>query len=182
MCSSDLVLQGDTYLWMNHAHAAMYGWDPAALIGLTWRELYTPETQQWIETSVFPLLARDGRWNGEVVGKTREGTAVDIELSLSFADGTLVCCCRDISRRKANERRLEESMRALDEANARLQTANKLKDEFLACMSHELRTPLHSMLGIGELLGEELAGPMSERQKQFLEQLMSSGQIGRAHV
>jgi PAS domain S-box-containing protein len=85
------VLEGDTYRWMNHAHAAMYGWDPAALIGRTWRELYTPAMQQWIESAVFPQLTRDGRWNGEIVGLKRDGSAVDIELSLSFADGTNRC-------------------------------------------------------------------------------------------
>lgn len=169
------VLKGDTYLWMNYSHAGMYGWEPAPLIGKTWRELYTPETQAWIEQEVFPILGRDGRWNGEVVGKKRDGSAVDIELSLTIAHDTLVCCCRDISLRKANERRLAESMRALDEANVGLRKANQLKDEFLACMSHELRTPLHSILGVAELLSEDLAGPTTERQRQFLDQLLLSG-------
>ena len=169
------VLRGDTYLWMNHAHADMYGWEPAPLIGRTWHELYTPETQAWIQQSVFPVLMRDGRWHGEVIGKKQDGSAVDIELSLTMAHDTLVCCCRDISVRKANARKLEESMRALDEANVGLRKAGRLKDEFLACMSHELRTPLHSMLGIAELLSEDLAGPTTERQRQFLEQLLLSG-------
>lgn len=169
------VLRGDTYLWMNYAHAGMYGWEPGPLIGKTWRELYTPETQAWIEQTVFPVLTRDGRWHGEVIGKKQDGSPVDIELSLTIAHDTLVCCCRDISRRKANERRLEESMRALDEANVGLRKANQLKDEFLACMSHELRTPLHSILGVAELLAEDLAGPTTERQRQFLDQLLLSG-------
>lgn len=169
------VLQGDTYQWMNRAHAEMYGWAAEDLHGLTWRELYTPEVQRWIETDVFPLLMQHGRWQGEVPGLRRDGTVVDIELSLTLAADTLVCCCRDISLRKAHERRLAESMRALDETNARLQKANRLKDEFLACMSHELRTPLHSVLGIAEVLADDLAGPTTERQRYLLEQIQSSG-------
>lgn len=169
------VLQGETYQWMNRAHAEMYGWTPEALHGLSWRTLYAPDVQRWIESEVFPQLLRDGRWNGEVIGLHKDGQTVEIELSLTIAGDTLVCCCRDISRRKANERRLEESMRQLDEANARLQKANRLKDEFLACMSHELRTPLHSVLGIAEVLADDLAGPTTERQRYLLEQIASSG-------
>ncbi|MGE3959748.1 MAG: ATP-binding protein [Vicinamibacterales bacterium] len=169
------VLRGDTYVWMNAAHAQMYGWRADELNGRTWRELYTPSVQAWIEAEAFPRLARDGRWHGEVTGLRRDGRAVDIELSLTMSDDTLVCCCRDISLRKAGERRLAESMRELDRANARLQEANRLKDEFLACISHELRTPLHSVVGIAELISEELAGPITARQRGLLEQVLSSG-------
>jgi PAS domain S-box-containing protein len=170
------ILEGDRYLWMNEAHSGMYGWEPAPLIGKTWRELYSEPVQRWIETTVFPVLGRDGRWQGEIVGRKKDGSPVDIELSLTLAPSNLlVCCCRDITARKAGERRLAESMRALDELNARLQKANKMKDEFLACMSHELRTPLHSVIGIAELLSEGIAGPTTDRQRQYLEQLLSSG-------
>src|SRR6185503_6809546 len=33
-----------------------------------------------------------------------------------------------------------------------LQTANRLKDEFLATLSHELRTPLNAVLGYARML------------------------------
>lgn len=169
------VLHGDTYQWMNRAHAEMYGWTAEELNGLTWRELYDADVRQWIEAEAFPVLMRAGRWQGEVTGRRRDGSAVELELSLTLAADTLVCCCRDVSLRKANERRLAESMRQLDESNARLQKANRLKDEFLACMSHELRTPLHSVLGIAEVLADDLAGPTTERQRYLLEQIQSSG-------
>lgn len=169
------VLRGDTYVWMNRAHAEMYGWTADELSGLTWRELYSAEVCGWIETEAFPVLMRTGRWQGEVAGRRRDGSAVEIELSLTLSADTLVCCCRDISLRKAHERRLADSMRALDETNARLQKANRLKDEFLACMSHELRTPLHSVLGIAEVLADDLAGPTTERQRYLLEQIRASG-------
>ncbi len=35
-------------------------------------------------------------------------------------------------------------------------------------MSHELRTPLHTVIGFAELLGEEIEGPLNEKQKRFV--------------
>ena len=48
--------------------------------------------------------------------------------------------------------RIEERERELREANAVLQDANRLKDEFLATLSHELRTPLNAVVGWSRLL------------------------------
>src|SRR5581483_585087 len=49
-----------------------------------------------------------------------------------------------------------------------VERANRLKSEFLASMSHELRTPLNTILGFSELLSEESAGVLNEKQKRFL--------------
>jgi hypothetical protein len=74
----------------------------------------------------------------------------------------------DITERKQAEDKLQES-------NQILARATRLKDEFLANMSHELRTPLNSILGITEILQEEMYGEINPKQKQFLETLENSG-------
>ena len=63
---------------------------------------------------------------------------------------------------------LEKTNAALEMKRSEADNANKLKSQFLASMSHELRTPLNAVSGFSELLGEELAGPLNEKQKRFV--------------
>jgi len=41
-------------------------------------------------------------------------------------------------------------------------------DQFLADTRHDLRAPLSAILGFSELLAEENAGPLNDKQKRFL--------------
>jgi len=63
-----------------------------------------------------------------------------------------------------SEGELRNSTLLLQVRNAQIEKATRLKSEFLANMSHELRTPLHTIIGFSELLGEELQGPLNDKQ------------------
>jgi signal transduction histidine kinase len=56
-----------------------------------------------------------------------------------------------------------------------LEAASEHKSEFLASMSHELRTPLNAMLGFSQVLREQMVGEVNEKQKEYLEDILSSG-------
>ncbi|MGF1727722.1 response regulator [Photobacterium nomapromontoriensis] len=71
---------------------------------------------------------------------------------------------------------LEQNLQVIQQKNKELQTADKLKDEFLATTSHELRTPLHGMVGIAESLLAGANGPVQQSQRRQLEIMISSGQ------
>jgi signal transduction histidine kinase len=56
-----------------------------------------------------------------------------------------------------------------------LESASRHKSEFLANMSHELRTPLNAIIGFSEVLSEEMAGPLNESQRQYVEDVLEAG-------
>lgn len=60
--------------------------------------------------------------------------------------------------------------------NRQLEEADRLKSEFLANMSHELRTPLNSIIGFSEVLLDGLRGELALGQKEYVEQILDSGQ------
>ncbi len=84
---------------------------------------------------------------------------------------------------------LEESKRALmnivedlhlkteelGQANARLKELDRLKSMFIASMSHELRTPLNSIIGFTGLIVGDMAGAISDEQRDMLERVSRAG-------
>ncbi len=58
----------------------------------------------------------------------------------------------DISERKSVEQEREQLLERERVARNQAETANRIKDEFLAVLSHELRTPLNPILGWVQLL------------------------------
>jgi len=63
-----------------------------------------------------------------------------------------------------------ELLRTADEQSRQADTANRVKDEFLATLSHELRTPLNSVLGWARLLeGGKLDATQTQHAVQAIE-------------
>jgi len=93
----------------------------------------------------------------------------------------------DITDRK----RMESALREAKEA---AESANQLKDQFLATLSHELRTPLNAILGYARMLKTDSIAPekrpraidIIERnaaaQNQLIEDLLDISRITRGQV
>jgi PAS domain S-box-containing protein len=73
---------------------------------------------------------------------------------------------------------LQEVNRELEARNRDVERGSRLKSEFLAGVSHELRTPLNAIMGFADLLAEERAGSLNEKQRRFAGQV----QAGARHL
>jgi signal transduction histidine kinase len=76
------------------------------------------------------------------------------------------------------EERTRELQRALAELSRKgrqLEVASEHKSHFLANMSHELRTPLNAIIGFSQVLRQRLFGPINEKQEEYLDDILSSG-------
>jgi signal transduction histidine kinase len=80
------------------------------------------------------------------------------------------------------EQKVEDRTRALgvalseiDDKNRQLEQASRNKSEFLSNMSHELRTPLNAIIGFSELLLERMAGALTPKQMEYVQDILSSG-------
>jgi signal transduction histidine kinase len=178
------ALWGDTLerlvgrsLWDVHPHAvrshpyehlvhAMRERRPAAF------EAFSSALGSWVEVRAYP--AGDG-----LLVYYR---SVDRLQASESARHALVAerAARAESERLATELRAardaaDAARHAAERAQARAESAAQAKGDFLATMSHELRTPINAVTGYAQLLELGVAGPVTDRQREYLARLHASG-------
>lgn len=66
--------------------------------------------------------------------------------------------------------------RALTERAEALETADRLKSEFIQRMSYELRTPLNTIIGFSEILSNEYFGDLNAEQREYTAGIFDASQ------
>ncbi|PZD75007.1 Non-motile and phage-resistance protein [Acaryochloris thomasi RCC1774] len=74
------------------------------------------------------------------------------------------------------EEQVTQRTQELQRAFVELQAANQAKGEFVATMSHELRTPLTCVIGMSATLLRWSLGPLSDKQKSYIQRIHDSGE------
>lgn len=134
---------------VNKAYCRMTGYSEEELLAMRVSDL---EAQEARAIRAKQIVAQE---RFESRHRRKDGSLLDVEVSVRPASGMMAAFLSDISWRKRTEDKL---IRA--------------KSEFLAVMSHELRTPLNGVLGFSELL---CATPLDEEQRSYAQMIRNSG-------
>ncbi len=154
---------------LNPAAERLFGYPSDELIGTHVNMLLPPAAQEWTDENDDRRLSwRDVGTGHEVVGRRKDGTEMQVSLSVSEfeleKETKYALFFEDITDRKEYER-------ALRTAKEKAEEMAHLKTTFLANMSHELRTPLTAVIGYASMLAEDL----SEEHERFAQLIEHSG-------
>lgn len=106
------------------------------------------------------------------VSSSRERSFHDTDLSL--AEDLAERCALAIDNARLHRAAYEVA--EAEVARLKAEAANRIKSEFLSTVGHELRTPLNVIAGYLELLAMNVAGPLTARQREYVEGIQSGEQ------
>jgi PAS domain S-box-containing protein len=170
----------------NDAFLGLVGWSRAELQAgeLSWDRVVMPGLRARDEVAFEQLRNQGSAAPYETVLLRRPAGVVPVMLGMVLPEGspTAVGFVLDRSEQQHAKEQLRQYAVELEGANQELKRAKDLaeresrfKSKFLAGMSHELRTPLNAIIGFSEMLQAKIAGPLQDKQEQYVTHVLTSG-------
>jgi PAS domain S-box-containing protein len=169
----------------------LFGYTAAEAVGRTCYDLLRTQFPSLV-AEIEETLYWDGIWEGELTHRTRDGSQVIVasrwvlHRDRKGIPAHILEASADITLRKEAEeeikrwnvglkQRVTEQTAELRQAMERAEASDRAKSDFLANMSHELRTPLNAVIGFSEILVDGRAGPVNPDQREYLQDILTSG-------
>ncbi len=161
-------------VYVNRSHAKGLGLKPEQVVGKTDFDFFPKERATRMAKDDEYVLKR-GKAIIDKIERSTRADGVDNYVSTTKIprfdkNGKvigLIGITRDITRRKIFEQ-IDEEKNALLKKLKSAQELAKLKSEFISVVSHELRTPLTIVKEAVAIIFDGLAGPINNRQTEFL--------------
>jgi PAS domain S-box-containing protein len=160
-------LDGIITSW-NKGAENIYGFSESEMVGKSISLLYPPGNEQELSMILNKVKSGENIKHFETVRIKKDGQPIQMSLTVSpifNAGGKIVSASiigHDITVRKKSELDL---IKAKDQA----ESANKLKDGFIANISHEIRTPLNGILGMTSLIKEMFQNNIKKEDEEIFE-------------
>jgi PAS domain S-box-containing protein len=160
-------LDGIVTSW-NKGAENIYGYSESEIVGNSISLLIPQENGDELNQIMDKIKSGENIKHFETVRLRKDGRPIQMSLTVSpifNAEGRIVAASvieHDITVRKKSELEL---IRAKDQA----ESANKLKDAFIANISHEIRTPLNGILGMTSLIKEMYQNNIKKEDEEIFQ-------------
>jgi PAS domain S-box-containing protein len=166
--------------YWNRAASDAYGFDADEALGRTVDELLKPRYPAALD-EIWQQLAREDRWEGEVVHTRRDGTEILVasRWAVQRDESGEIDSILETNNDITEQRRAEQDRRRLE---ANLLQAQKLEamGTLAGGVAHDFNNILGAVLGYGELAQNSV--PPNSAVRRYVDSMMSAGQRAKSLV